>query len=243
MVEHEANDVGDGGSHPTCSLVTARTTGRAGPVRGRLHCRVSAAPGAQAPRRNPRAREVAREAEPVERDQDERAEQGRRHVDLAPEDDRALAAEDVADDAAEGGGDHAHHHGHEGRRAGRQGRLGARHAEDGEPHGVEPEHRHEPGLRDMRGEEGDGGDGDAEDRLAGSRTQVTGAMPSSRSRKVPPPTPVATARSAKPTMSICLREATSAPVMAKARTPSVSSTAMMVASIGSLPAPRDGVKA
>ena len=54
----------------------------------------------------------------------------------------------------------------------------------------------------MRGEEGDGGDGDAEDRLGGLAHPGHRRDAEQQIPKVPPPTPVATARSAKPTMSI-----------------------------------------
>lgn len=47
-----------------------------------------------------------------------------------------------------------------------------------------------------------------------SRTQNTGT-PSNKSRNVPPPTPVTTPSHKNPMISICLRDATSAPVTAK----------------------------
>ena len=57
----------------------------------------------------------------------------------------------------------------------------------------------------------------------GVRIQKTGVTPSRTSRSVPPPTPVMAARKTKPTMSSSLREAASAPVAAKTRTPTLPS--------------------
>src|SRR3954454_18410439 len=51
------------------------------------------------------------------------------------------------------------------------------------------------------------------------------------SRIVPPPIPVAVPSRAKPTKSICLREATSAPVVAKTTIPNQSSSAAKVSNI------------
>jgi hypothetical protein len=65
-------------------------------------------------------------------------------------------------------------------------------------------------------------------REEGSRTQNTGRLPIRMSLRVPPPMPVTVPSRAKPVMSISLREATSAPEMAKATRPSQSRAAVTV---------------
>src|SRR4051794_15573313 len=59
--------------------------------------------------------------------------------------------------------------------------------------------------------------------VKGLLTQETGPRSSRRSRIVPPPIPVTVAIRQKPTMSICLRDAVSAPLAAKTPTPQRSS--------------------
>src|SRR5690606_6110154 len=61
-----------------------------------------------------------------------------------------------------------------------------------------------------------------------------GNSPSSVSRIVPPPIPVMVPRRTKPTMSISLREATSAPVVAKTTIPSQSRMVVKVSNIAKI---------
>src|SRR4051794_10540142 len=82
--------------------------------------------------------------------------------------------------------------------------------------------------------------------VEGSLTQETAPRLSKRSRIVPPPIPVTVAIRQKPTMSICLRDAVSAPLAAKTPTPQSSSQWMKLSTerlLAGHPSKKPGIRA
>ena len=89
----------------------------------------------------------------------------RRHVDFGPEQDRGLAGQQIAQDAAEGGGQHAGDDG-DGRRAGRSETLGgAHHGVGGESDRVEPQQQLPARLHHVGAEEDQNADRRADQHI------------------------------------------------------------------------------
>ena len=131
-------------------------------------------------------------AEQRENDEQARRKRGRSDVKLWPHQDRRFAGEHVADDAADARCHDAHRKRRHGSNPIAERLCGAVGCISGKAGGIEPQQRlaREPMPA---GDPDDKRGGDADESVALVCTQNTGA-PINRSRNVPPPTPVTTAK-------------------------------------------------